>query len=203
MNFIPSELDRAVVAYQKGEMEFDSLFNLASDLIYDCCYYIERKLKCPDITYQFDDIKSIVYMAFYQSAGCYDLRKGYHFSTLFYKCSYSDTLTHTRKFLKIKRKPSSEVMSLDYEYQEFDHAPFSQIVGCDGFEIYRREELLNILDSIMVECNFEPGIREAIMVHLTTGSPLCKEAAKRGFYQVAASRKFVELKKIARKKIGA
>lgn len=203
MDFIPSELDCAVVAYQKGEMEFESLFNLASDLICDCCHYIERKLKCPDITYQFEDIKSIVYMAFYQSTGWYDVRKGYHFSTLFYKCSYSDTLTHTKKFLKLKRKPSSEVMSLDYEYQEFDHSPFSQIVGCDGFEIYRREELLNILDSIMVEHNFEPGIREAIMAHLTTGNPLCKEVAKRGFLQPKASKKFTELKKIARKKMGA
>ncbi|MDB8575573.1 sigma factor [Turicibacter sanguinis] len=180
-------VDQWVVEYQQGELEFDELFKKFEKLIHDCFWRFLKKhqWECP--TLESEDLKSVCYLAFYKSAKGFDIRKGYAFSTYFYKTAYFSMLQEYRKHL------GERPLSLNWEEEEGDS--LLNFIGVDGFSESRRLEWLEYMKEVMERKKFEPNMVEAILIHLETREPLYKVASRYGIYQVKASRYLTKLKK--------
>lgn len=181
------EVEQLVVEYQQGRVEFDELFKKFEKLIHDCFWRFLKKhqWECP--TLESEDLKSVCYLAFYKSAKGFDIRKGYAFSTYFYKTAYFSMLEEYRKHL------GERPLSLNWEEEEGDS--LLNFIGVDGFSESRRLEWLEYMKEVMERKKFEPNMVEAILIHLETREPLYKVAPRYGIYQVKASRYLTKLKK--------
>ena len=187
MTLTKSEGDQWIIKYQQGELEFDELFKKFEKLIHDCFWRFLKKhqWECP--TLESEDLKSVCYLAFYKSAKGFDIRKGYSFSTYFYKTAYFSMLYEYQKHL------GERPLSLEWEEEKQNN--LLNTIGVDGFSEARRLEWLEYMKEVMERKKFEPNMVEAILIHLETREPLYKVAPRYGIYQVKASRYLTKLKK--------
>ena len=139
------------------------------------------------------EIKSVCYLAFYKSIEGFDIRKGYAFSTYFYKTAYFSMLHEYQKHL------GERALSLDWKEEKKDG--LLKFIGVDGFIESRRLEWLEYMKEVMERKKFEPNMVEAILIHLETREPLYKVASRYVIYQVKASRYLMKLKKELRAEV--
>ena len=193
MTLARHEVERLVVEYQQGKIEFDEIFKKFEKLI-DVCFWRflkKHRFECP--TLEREDLKSVCYLAFYKSIEGFDIRKGYAFSTYFYKTAYFSMLHEYQKHL------GERALSLDWKEEKKDG--LLKFIGVDGFIESRRLEWLEYMKEVMERKKFEPNMVEAILIHLETREPLYKVASRYGIYQVKASRYLMKLKKELRAEV--
>lgn len=201
MSLSSGESIRFVLDYQAGKIGFEELFQSLELLIHDCFWkMLHRENIIKMRIMEEEDLRSLCWMAFYQSARDFKVEKGCTFSTYFYQ-NVQFAIRQEYKRLYRKKRKHNGMVSLEELTDK--GVKLMEEVMYDPFTKIEEQEFLELVKAEMQALNFEPEVRTSILIHLTTGEPLMRVGKRYCISQSIASRRFIKLKKALQERLSA
>ena len=189
--------EELVVAYQRGEVEFDEVFKKCEKLFYkEYNKYVVKFSSVHNVIFQKDDIYSLSLIGMYNAAQTYNPNIA-KFSTYLALKIRESVMYEVKRLTSKKRVYNGEMIYLDSTLDDDSGETRSQyhnLVEVDGFKESKNKEFIEFCTEILEKTVQKQDIKATILNHLVTGESLNSLSDKSRCHQTTISREFAKFK---------
>ena len=188
--------EELVVAYQRGEVEFDEVFDQCKGLFYkEYQKYVNKFSAVHNAIFQSEDIYSLALIGMYNATQSFDPDVA-KFSTYLALKIRESVMYEVKGLTAKKRVCDGEMIYLDSTMDNSENAKtqYHNLIKVDGFKDVEKKEFIEFCNEILEKVVQKEEIRATILNHLVTGESLNSLCTKTRSHQTTISREFAKFK---------
>lgn len=186
--------EELVVAYQRGEVEFEEVFKKCEKLFYkEYKKYVVKFSSVHNAIFQNDDIYSLSLIGVYNAAQTYDPNIA-KFSTYLALKIKESVMYEVKRLTTKKRSYNGEMIYLDDTLDDSGKSQYHNLVEFDGFKDSKNKEFIEFCAEILEKTVQKQDVKVIILNHLKTGESLNSLSNKTRSHQTTISREFAKFK---------
>lgn len=188
--------EEMVVAYQRGEIEFDEIYNRMYKMMQKLKYKLIKDGICKGAALlDSDDISSLMMMALYKATISYDIDKKINFSTHAYTFMKNAVLRERMILTRKKRHTTNTPLSLDFKYDlnEEEGDTFLDFIVNDDDQIYTDLDTFDFINDVCDRRGFREKTKHLMLNYVTTDKSITRIGKELGMTSPLANREFKKL----------
>lgn len=188
--------EELVLAYQRGEIEFDEIYNQ----MYKMMQKLKHKMLREGISkgvalLDSDDINSLFLEALYKATLSYNQDKKVNFSTYAYTLMRNIVLRERVILTYKKRHTQNTPLSLDFKYDlsEEEGDTFADFIASDDDKIYKDLDTFDFINEVCDRRGFRDKTKQLMLNYVTTDKTVTRIGKELGMTSPLANREFKKL----------